>query len=255
MPIYQPTIKLLEENSPTLTKLQIEPGKELSTPDVQQLVDAAKNNTHLKILALNGNDINNQKVVILTALQNIDVLTLGNNYITDDGVKTIIDKMPNLRSLGLESNELTDASIPYLASSKLRSLDLYGNKIPNDAARLFLKNNYLTRLRLDPDYIDPNLLQEIEAHIENNKRLSEEKSHANTNNENLSVTGTNTTLFSPGANLPEGGTLSPTEQEKIKKTIEEALNRLPAATRNQFIKELVEKYSSTNKVNPNSQSQ
>lgn len=251
MPINEITLKRLRENSPTLTALQIEPGKKLTTADVQELVEAAKNNTYLKMLTLNGNYIDNEKAAILTALQNIDILTLGNNYISDDGAKTIVDSMPNLTSLGLESNHITDAGVPYLTKSKLSSLDLDDNKITSSAARLFLENTYLTDLRLDPRYIDPSLLQEIADHIEKNKKLPEEKSH--TSNENLSVTGINTTLFSPGINLPESGNLSPTEHDKIKRTIEETLSRLPENTRIQFIQDLFEKYNSTNKINPSSQ--
>lgn len=135
MPIQEEIYLKLEQNDPTLKILNLS-DKQLYDDDVEYLVKALEDNTHLKILEL-GSKPKSQYVRIID----------GKNNITDVGAIQLAS-LP-LHVLRLDHNELSNAGAEALSKNEtLVELDLGFNHITDEGMRAFSGNSILQILNI-----------------------------------------------------------------------------------------------------------
>lgn len=240
MPINPEFLARLAAKDPSATKMELQPGRGITLAEIKQLVEAAKDNTYFNTLILVDQGIDDDIAVALSDLQNIEILTLEANRITDIGVKALA-KMPKLVDVGLGGNYITNEGAKDLASLKITSLDLYANDLTNEVRNVFLNNHTLTYLRLVQNKIDEHVLQEIEKHIENNRGKIPDLNIKNSQTTTLAIEAGQAFFNQSPKEAKEQITeiTSPTEQNKIKTSVINQLNSLPENTRKEFIETLM----------------
>jgi Ran GTPase-activating protein (RanGAP) involved in mRNA processing and transport len=110
------------------------------------------NNKQCKVLSLQSNKITSIGISILAeALSNnntLETLYLGNNYISDDGVYSLVNILSThnntLKTLVLQKNRITDKGVRYLArmlevNQTLSWLYLGENEISDEGVRILSK--------------------------------------------------------------------------------------------------------------------
>ncbi len=139
---------------------------ELIDQDMEIVVKHAINNEQCKFLSLQSNKITSIGATILAeALNNnntLEALYLGNNYISDDGIDSLVNILSNhnntLKILVLQKNRITDKGVRYLSqmlevNQTLIWLYLGENEISDEGIRILSKvienqNNTLEMLVL-----------------------------------------------------------------------------------------------------------
>lgn len=162
MPIDEFFLEKLRSNAPDLVEIN-NPGRDdpLTAADIKQLVEAAENNTNLKILLLDENNIGDEGCKYLSKLKNIETLALGSNNITNSGA-ILLSKIPNLENLSLSDNNIDDDGFAKLLNiSNIKSLAVNDNPITDKGASLALENTTLTDLFLENGGISKGLIARI----------------------------------------------------------------------------------------------
>jgi Ran GTPase-activating protein (RanGAP) involved in mRNA processing and transport len=142
-------------------------GKYYSTDEITLLARSTQVSEVL-VLDLEDNQIGDAALKILTEsihFLNLEVLNLGVNFITDEGIKEWANSsevtLKNIKSLSLSDNKLTDDSlVDFVKSSnlpKLESLDIGWMEAGNKTAiAIGISNNLpcLKKLDLERSYVD-----------------------------------------------------------------------------------------------------
>ena len=111
-------------NADGMTKLNLS-GQKIGPAAVSEIAIAVEANTSIVSLVLNSNVVQDSGALALASMlyknTTLEELVLGNNEITDKGVNEILDAVErsstNLKSLGMQHNELTPA-----AETRLRTV-------------------------------------------------------------------------------------------------------------------------------------
>lgn len=98
-------------------------------------------------LHLEGTKLKDSDLTYVATMPKLERLYLDDNAITDAGVK-LISQMPKLTKISLASTKISDKGVEYLASLKLRDLNLYNTKLSGSALSIAGRMEKLEKLFL-----------------------------------------------------------------------------------------------------------
>ncbi len=143
--------RLLDTLNLTRNKISLLPDRE---PD-REITETheTQNNSHLKILNLNHNQISKIPTQFLRHFPMLESLKLSNNKILtiDNGFSNAI---PELKNLHLQSNQISNLDDPFSKLEKLTDLKLHNNQIEFLNSQLLKKTKQLSTLDLSQNKIE-----------------------------------------------------------------------------------------------------
>ena len=135
-------LRALKENS-KLKALDLN-GNNMTGEAAEDLASVIKNNYHLEQLHLANNDLRTSSILILQAIKEnskLKALNLNGNKMTGEvteDLASVIKNNSDLEQIGLANNDLKTSSVLILRAlkenSKLKALDLNGNNMTGEAA-------------------------------------------------------------------------------------------------------------------------
>jgi len=114
----------------------------------------------------------------------LTLLHLGScypSYLKDQDIIQLVDaiktsKNTHLKTIILAENEIEDEGAKALSTlTTVKVISLGGNYISDEGAKAFLRNEFLLGLDLEGNDISPEVMAEVEKHIQKNKDRFEKK--------------------------------------------------------------------------------
>jgi len=187
---YNAKLTRLKENDPTLTEFIKEEPIPLGSLGMQELADAVKINTNVKIFSLCRNELNDDAVFRSVALsitknKSIQILKLASNGITAQGAKEIaglITKNTSITQIDLSHNSFGDAGAKYISealknTTRLISLDLSRNGFTFTGVAFLSSaveyNNIIQTLNIEEKNIEKMNAKESVGHNKINRRRTQ----------------------------------------------------------------------------------
>jgi hypothetical protein len=178
MPIPRSILHRISANDPDLTELNLSSQyPSLNARDMQELVDALKNNTYLETLILCDNAIKDEGALILaTGLAHCHIKTVdvSINDIGNVGIAALI-QAPIL-SLDVGGNSFSDDGLKLLANNSiLKSLFIHENGLTDKCVQYLLVDKHLLEITLDRNELSHGEVLSIQKHIQQNVSLHVQK--------------------------------------------------------------------------------
>lgn len=202
MPIDATILNMLKHDKeyPTLTTLDLHYGGnyikgKLTTSDIAELVEALQNNTVLKTLNIDFNDLGDNAIILLVKnLKHVKELSARDNLISPQGAKAIAanstfikinihdNKIGDegakafaenhfLRKLNIGNNDITNKGICHFAHNvTLDVLYIGNNRIHSDGIATLLQNDRLTKIYILGNSCDAEVTKQIHAKVKFNKQ-------------------------------------------------------------------------------------
>ncbi|MDF2866601.1 MAG: hypothetical protein K0S11_71 [Gammaproteobacteria bacterium] len=159
--------------------------------DCNNLLELLRTNTQIKILSLDGNQLEDNIILQVAAISSLEELSLSENNVGDNGAQALANSQ-KLMTLYLNYNLLTHLGINFLTHSlSLTKLNLSQNTINDKAIEALAKAKRLKILYLDGCKLDDKKIK----HLSENKILHELSLRLNKiSNEGARYLARNTTL-------------------------------------------------------------
>lgn len=121
--------------------------------------------TKLNELKISGNNLGPKEAEVLAQLSNLTTLHIPKNDIGSEGVKAIVNNIPNIFDLDVSSNNLGDKGAIEVAKLPLTKLAIKINKIGDEGMQAIIANLHLSELDMSCNDITDAVLDEIVASV------------------------------------------------------------------------------------------